>query len=454
MKIKNLVLAGLFVIGMASCGSDDIIDGPNVGNPLDGYLSLTINSGTMNPATRTAAHNGTEAGVGDENKINSVTVVLTDESGVIKQVEDVTIASGTTTQKFPVSTGTYLVYALVNKPTALSMTVGGNINQELNGATVDDITKGFMNGSFFMTNEQSELDKTYLDAGVALTLNAGDEVVVPVKVDRLAAKVRNKTTDTSLSGQLNESSVEAIFNEVKVTGFVPMNLNPSVNIIQTWGKKNAEEAADLANSVLLTPVNPVGGYLLPSSTYKTMEDGVGVADLTVDADYVDSVYVSENRPTIKINSNGVVTAAEQGQTTAVIFRVVALKDNNPVGTFYAYNDIAYADLASLPSALGDLSGKTNADLRKMGIHVYENGVMYYTYFIKDPNPNYQLDGENYYGVFRNSIYNLNVKTISKLGDDVPDNGENPTNPVDPEDAKISVELTINDWVLNDIDIDF
>lgn len=451
MKIKSLFFAGLFAVVMASCNNDDNIEPSGGGSPLDGYLSLKINSGSMDPTTRTTPDTlGTEVGTGNENTISGVTVVLTDTAGVIQQTENLTLASGTTTQKFAVNEGSYLVFALVNKPDALIL--GPNIVQVLAGADSAQITAGYNAGSFFMTNEQSDITKTVLDAGKPITLNAGDDIVVPVNVDRLAAKVRDRTGTPAITELLAQTNVATIMNGVRVVGFVPMNLNPDMNLIQTWGSNS--EDPDLANNVLLTPLKAVAEYLLPATTYKTVDDSVGVADLTVEGDYADSVYVSENRPPIRINTNGVVTAAQRGQTTAVIYRVVAQMNGADVDTFYAYNDVVYTELANLPSSLGDLTGVGIADLRKMGVSVYENGVMYYTYFIKDPNTNYQLAGEDYYGVFRNSIYNLNITSITRLGDDVPDDSKNPTDPVDPEEAKIRVELTIKNWVLNNIDIEF
>lgn len=453
MKLKNLLLAGLFVAGTVSC-TDDGMNRSDDGDPLDGYLSLIINSGSMNPTTKTSIYAGSEVGTAGENKINTVTIVLTNPTtGDVEQADDVAIVSGTTTAKVAVSTGSYLVYALVNNP--VTLTVGDNIATAIATATLTEITAGYKDGLFFMTNEQSDETKTVLDAGKPLTLAAGDDKVLSINVDRLAAKIRDKTSAITLDGQLTNPDVAAILDDVKVVGFVPMNLNPEMNLIQTWGLKNSEETANLADNVLLTPVHALNKYLLPASTYKTMDGDTGVADLTTGGQYNDTAYVSENRPTIKVNSNGVVTAARQGQTTAVIYRVVAQKGGSALtSTFYAYNDIAYANLADLPASLGDLSSLSIGDLRKLGIHVYENGVMYYTYFIKDPNTAYQLGGDDYYGVFRNSIYNLNITKISKLGDDVPDDSRNPEEPVDPEDAKMSVELTVNDWVLNDINIEF
>lgn len=88
--------------------------------------------------------------------------------------------------------------------------------------------------------------------------------------------------------------------------------------------------------------------------------------------------------------------------------------------------------------------------------------MYYSYFIKDPNTLHTYGGDDYYGVFRNSVYKLNVNSIKDLGDDVPGGGTvdpnepgEPENPdIDTEEAYIQVTVTINPWVLNVIDIDF
>ncbi|WP_085536715.1 Mfa1 family fimbria major subunit [Massilibacteroides vaginae] len=455
MKIKNFLLAGLFVLGMGSCSNDDVIEGTEGGSPLDGYLSLTIKSGSMNPSTKTAPGNAADVEVGTttENGISDVTVVLTNAAGVIQQVEKPGLENSTTTRKFAVTTGDYLVYALVND--ASNLAINGNINDVVAAASANEITNGFKSGSFFMTNVQSDASKSILDAGKSISLKAGNDLKVEINVDRLAAKVRNKSGVPTLSGQLQNPDVKVIMDGVRVVGFVPMNINPKMNIIQTWGLKNTEESV-LANNVLLTPVQSYDSYLLPSTTYKKVDasTGVGIEDLTSESQYVDSVYVSENRPTILINGKG-VTAKHQGQTTAVIYRVVAQKGGADVtATFYAYNGVAYATLDALPASLGNLTGKTLAELRNMGISVYENGVMYYTYFIKDNNSNYKLGTSDYYGVFRNSIYNLNITAIKRLGDDVPDDSKKPIDPVDPEDAKIEVAVSINDWVLNQIDIEF
>jgi hypothetical protein len=79
----------------------------------------------------------------------------------------------------------------------------------------------------------------------------------------------------------------------------------------------------------------------------------------------------------------------------------------------------------------------------------------------DPNTAHQYNGYNYYGVFRNSVYKLNINSFSGLGDDVPGGGTvDPSEPGDPgnpsintDEAYIQVSVTVNPWVLNTIHID-
>lgn len=79
MKIKNLFLAGLAVFALSAC-SDNDKEGLESGSDLDTYLSLTISSSS----TRTeAGTEGRENATTEENKINNVTVVLTNAAGVI-----------------------------------------------------------------------------------------------------------------------------------------------------------------------------------------------------------------------------------------------------------------------------------------------------------------------------------------------------------------------------------
>lgn len=470
MKIKNLILAGLFVLGMTACSNNDEPNGPDTGNGLNGSMVLTISGGSMNQ-TRTAEHgDGTEVGTDAENTIHDLTVVLTNASGVITNVVPITVPADTkgafTTPEFKVGVGTHLVYALINNASAVA--VNQNIAQVLQNATADNVTKGFKDGKFFMTNEQHLTDKTPLDAGKSVTIAAGGTETVNISVDRLAARITDKTTApafTDLKALFDKADAN-FMDGVKVIGFVPMNLNPDMNIIQTWIDQTPQTGA--AEKILSTPAPTA--YLLPVATYKEENtEHIGIKDLTVESDYMSNVYATENRPAMTFRASDGMPTAKRGEATAVIYRVVVTKGGTAVPTFYTYNNVLYLDYAVLVKALegtvDDLTGIGATDYEEMRAkHVlaYADGVMYYTFFIrnamKDTNGdykfNYLLAGKPYYSVFRNSVYNLNITAIKEIGDDVPEDDKNPTDPIDPDDAKLIVDVKVNEWVLNEIEIEF
>ena len=118
---------------------------------------------------------------------------------------------------------------------------------------------------------------------------------------------------------------------------------------------------------------------------------------------------------------------------------------------------ASAELASAMTS-SDVE-KALSDFRvKYNIMVYKNGIMYYTWFIKDQNyidSSITETDKSYYSVMRNTIYDLTVKSLSRIGTDIP-GGWNPN--VDPDDPVVNkdvymvVEAKVNDWVLSTEDI--
>lgn len=446
--MRKLFLMGFVALGLlaASCSDkDEVIVQQGSGDDLNGYLTLALSSPVM---TRTDEHIGREPGSEKEGKINDVTVVLTDASGNISQVVSATMESANSTKKFSVNVGTYKVYALVNASGVIS-SPSGNIEQLISNAALADVTSGFKNGSFFMTNYRHSGQGT---AGVDVVINAGDDKLVSVTVDRVAAKIVDKTENPTVSLPVD---VTAVVNGAEVLGFVPLNINADFNLIQTWGMTNTGGNITLSTDVLVTPV---ANYLAPVTLYKTQQtnvDGTKAWENISTADmFVDSVYTTENRPPIIENAQGVLTA-KRDNTTGVIYKVQAQLNGTSCSTFYTYNNKAYANLNSLGQAYGTtLTGKSVLELRGLGINVYEDGIMYYTYFVKDPNTKYRFDNKDYFGVFRNSVYRLNISKINSLGDDVPDDNKEPGSTIDPDDAFLKVELTVNDWVLNNINIEF
>ena len=204
-----------------------------------------------------------------------------------------------------------------------------------------------------------------------------------------------------------------------------------------------------------------------------MESGKVTAkkDLLKGTDLVNGItYTTENVPPFAYNR---VLSSGMSQTTGVIYSTVV----NEGETFYYVGGKVYTEIDKV-KALPDFAEITNfpekaEEIRALGIKVFEEGRMYYTYFIKDQNYKLEyetaaaVEGEDpseavttetkYHAVYRNSVYNLTVNTITNIGDDIPGGGKvtpvEPNPDIDPNEQFIDVTVTINPWVLNDIGID-
>lgn len=117
--------------------------------------------------------------------------------------------------------------------------------------------------------------------------------------------------------------------------------------------------------------------------------------------------------------------------------------NTTDGTFYRYNGNFYASLDDIKKVIGNQSISEN-NLSQFGITKYQDGICYYTYFIKHAE-----DGDDTtvspmeYAIVRNNIYQVNVTGINDIGS------------VTPTDYRLNLECTVADWVLEDeITIDF
>ena len=97
----------------------------------------------------------------------------------------------------------------------------------------------------------------------------------------------------------------------------------------------------------------------------------------------------------------------------------------------------------IKKVIGNQSISEN-NLSQFGITKYQDGICYYTYFIKHAE-----DGDDTtvspmeYAIVRNNIYQVNVTGINDIGS------------VTPTDYRLNLECTVTDWVLEDeITIDF
>lgn len=128
--------------------------------------------------------------------------------------------------------------------------------------------------------------------------------------------------------------------------------------------------------------------------------------------------------------------------TGIVFKAKYIPEGITTdnGTFYRYNGKFYGSLNEI--IIGNQSISDN-DLSKYGITKYNNGICYYTYFIKHAE-----DGDDTkvspmeYAIVRNNIYQVNVTGINDIGS------------VTPTDYRLNLECTVADWVQDEITIDF
>lgn len=79
---------------------------------------------------------------------------------------------------------------------------------------------------------------------------------------------------------------------------------------------------------------------------------------------------------------------------------------------------------------------TRTALRPHGIRTYEDAQCYYTWWVRHGNDNNdETNGVMEYGIVRNNVYKLDVKTVYSIGGDIP--GE----------EGLNVEVYVKDWTL-------
>lgn len=131
--------------------------------------------------------------------------------------------------------------------------------------------------------------------------------------------------------------------------------------------------------------------------------------------------------------------------TGIVFKAKYIPEGITTddGTFYRYNGKFYGSLDEIKKVIGNQSISDN-NLSQYGITKYNNGICYYTYFIKHAE-----DGDDTkvspmeYAIVRNNIYQVNVTGINDIGT------------VTPTDYSLNLECTVADWIHeNEITIDF
>ena len=457
----------------------------------------------------------------DENAITSALVLLCNEDGIVQEKHETTVSAvaGNTqymeTARIRVNTGTYNVYVIANPGNvgdninvATNETTGTDINTfEIDGITADGMTgtNGFASsGNFLMFNECNGSEDT---AGASITVGSENTYDNPatnkeaIKLDRLAAKIRYDENEDGVTITNAKTDLQAL-ESITFDGIALINGIKKTYLQQHWGKATATAtAAEQYDNILLTPTvetDKDASFYYRWDYYSTVTPrGSELEDYTEVTDNKKeftkgNLYCMENNSFSTKDNCFATNADKQGNTTGVLFKATATvndcdtytdAEKETISCFYGYNGEYFATLSALAAkytelfesgadaaeaelqaifdgtATGDNVPTTLSDFRlKYDLHVYENCVMYYTYYIKDQNyiaAKGTAAAAPYHSVMRNTIYDLIIDSVKGIGDDVP-GGWNPD--VDPEEpvdepTYLQVRCTVNPWVLSAIHVD-
>ena len=518
MKINKFLLAGIATIAIVACSNDketdDVIDPSNVNT----YMTLQLVGPQGNLTKTTPGEDETEVGTDVENTISGVTVLLCDpDAHTVSHVYTIKeglipINNGVKTKPFAVTTGIFDVYVIANDPAASVITE----NEDVTGKTITSITEALMqtqyaaDNKFIMFNECNGNEDAEIK-GTSITIEEGNDYNRPatcdvIKLDRLAVQIRSAATEEGVNIDDVTTEFEAI-TAVALKGFRLLNGATEVNLQQHWTAATTAQGSNAPwLNTLITPTleagswqgTPTPEYYNHLSDFRTIEKtiaGDNSEDYTAAKDnYTDiaayneeagNIYCMENNPTY---ANGYVEA-KNGNTTGLIYQWQATVEGSDElageNCFYAYDGEFYASLENLakahPNVFDEAEGEDASDKleaaknelenaededgisafrTKYLIKVYKDGIMYYTYFIKDKNYKQvnaasgeedQPNAANYYSVMRNTIYDLTVTKLLRVGTDIPGGWNpdvDPDDPVDNKNVYMVVSVTVNPWVLS------
>lgn len=509
MKLSKSLFLAFAGLGLFACSNEDNV--PTGENNHSGTF-LTLNLvGTENGTSRTTPGNGspnTQNGTEAESTITSAMVIFANSSGVVQSTATVSnftkTANGMETYPIEAGVGTYYVYVIAN-PGSLSVSAGDNITTLVK--TITSSANFAASGEFLMFSECNGTDKT---GGEVINVQAHNDydnparTASPIKLDRLAAKITYTATSVNIDaakGQL------ADLTAINFNGFNLVNGIKDFYLQQHWSEDAPTAPAASYENTLLTPAvtNDADADFYNRwdafrTVTKTGNDYTAAIDLkgTYGAG---PLYCMENNSGSTEDDCFADGADLNGNTTGVIFKATATVGSSDqiagANCFYAYNGEYFATLAAVqgkyPAVFDDEDGfdndraeelaaaqaeltaakagtageqatvKTISDFRvKYNIHVYEDGVMYYTHYIEDQNYTADENGQDtggdqvkYQSVMRNTVYGLTVNSVKNIGDDIPGGWNPDTDPEDPTTPKtyLVVECKVNPWVLSNYDVD-
>ena len=500
MKKINLFVMSLLATAaftFNSCSTDDALAPGSGTSKEEAFFKIAIvsNSNEATPAkprqTRTALNSDYNA-IDGEHEVNSGTLYLTDASRNIVFQKTLTSADweemkiptestvGRTTLEIPIKNVTlgvtYNVYFLANTTDAAPWIGTYTANTKFTG------NYGRPN-QFAMFNQNDATVSadaykvTFTEANKGKENAATIEGNKAIAVERIAARIDQPTSEATrlvsykelmtadeiedLSDKqkaMMDNAIERV-ESITLSRYAIANLAKSTFIMQHW-----DNNFTLFNTHATAWWQPYDEF---GTTTRKDNDAyfknLGTTTATQQANFE---YVFENNVADKTNATSMYL-----EYTITLKDVAGTSKDFTDGTFYRFNNKIYTSIDDIFKAnenqsnpFGNITkealleelkisdGKTTATEAELSqfrtdhaIEIFVAGKAYYKTTIDDK---WYSEAERHL-IQRNSVYQLNIKNVFNVGADVP-NGE-PIN-INPM-YYLNVEVSVNPWVLNAIDVD-
>lgn len=436
MKISyTYILFSLFLALLPGCEliHDDLPETRTDGEPV--YIRLQISTGGEMSATRsnpTGGEDGDEPrqpGSDAENKINDVTLFLFDADVSINdanakttpidkvvffnQLEEAGDDLPTIEKKYTsetkevsgLSEKSYKVLAIANCD--LSSKTFTTLGDVLDYAMTDVLWTGSRNAttSFVMSSEEEATIPNVLNSPDIQASTEQYPAEVDITIERLAARVdyiapgSNGTENVYTTNRGDKAVIKgaALCNQVTngMWMFKRVGDDPEATTVKYLGDEEPVAGGIATNWVIDYPEDGKTYVESPSAYNNCFE-------VTVDNQIWHCIgYTGENVQQITD-----ITDFDSKKVTGVVFQVQYTPKGFTEGeTFYEYQGSFYKNKSELPE------NYVEADL-----NTYENGICYYTWWIKHSNDNANTYGIMEYATVRNNLYQLTVNSISSLND--------------------------------------
>lgn len=440
MKISyTYILFSLFLAFLPGCEliHDDLPETRTDGEPV--YIRLQISTGGEMSATRTDPTggedgDGREPGTNNENKINNITLFLFNENVAINGAADTPLIPLSFSENDLMDSGDRpeeieQIYTIEKEVRGLSedsyhilavanMTFGENEQPTTLGALRDKIITStpWTTGTDSPTNFVMSSEKLATIRGIKASTEQYP-AEVEITIERLAAKVDYKVAKASFETTDKTGTVKILgaelVNDFKKGTLLFKRVGASVDA-STFTYLGDEDPAsgDATNWV----VDAYDTSNKNKTDYNNYYPSFNPSAITNDANNTEWVHLGYTME----NTNNVSGDDLEKYATGVVFKAqyTPKGDEYEEGkTFYSYNSTIYPSIQAIIDANPETAGMTETTCEQFGVNVFENGICYYTWWIRHSNN--ANDDIMRYGIVRNNWYQLTVNSIKGLpsGDD-------------------------------------